>query len=297
MKVVIYEIKNKINGKCYIGKTNNYGRRMSEHFSSYYRAKEPRKALYLSIEKYGRENFSCKILEEVSESNWEERETFWIAKKGSLLPDGYNMTKGGEAPPILKGEEASGAIFTQEEVDEIIFLLKNTKIPMNLIAKEFNAPDSRVWNINSGKYWRMEDENYPIRKSGNKEKGAEAQFLLESKQLSLVEIGDILEMSSEWVSAVNQGTIYKNENYNYPIFPQRPLSLEERKPVQEKALKEILFTTTPLYKISSNLGKGQTFASDINQGRVAKKEWLKYPIRKNLEVNKERYGINNEEYN
>jgi group I intron endonuclease len=49
-----------------------------------------------SIKKYGKEKFKKEILEICSEQTWEERETYWIEKKNTKFPNGYNLTNGGD---------------------------------------------------------------------------------------------------------------------------------------------------------------------------------------------------------
>ena len=88
----IYKITNKINGKCYIGKSIDVYRRWEEekHFRSV------NEHLKSAFEKYGFENFSFEILEECEESALDSKEIYYI----SLLDatnnkKGYNMTFGG----------------------------------------------------------------------------------------------------------------------------------------------------------------------------------------------------------
>lgn len=62
----IYKITNKINGKCYIGQSNDIERRWKEHKNSFsnpnvsdYESKKNR-----AFRKYGIENFDFQVLEE-----------------------------------------------------------------------------------------------------------------------------------------------------------------------------------------------------------------------------------------
>ncbi len=65
----IYKITNLINNKCYIGKTNNFKRRKSDHFrlATVEGHKEYNKTLYRAIRKYGQSNFSFEIIEELKD--------------------------------------------------------------------------------------------------------------------------------------------------------------------------------------------------------------------------------------
>lgn len=88
----IYKITNKINGKSYIGQSNNIKRRWMEH-KKYRYAKD--KALYKAFEKYGLENFTFDIIEECSLKELDNREIYYIEKFNSYK-DGYNETLGGQ---------------------------------------------------------------------------------------------------------------------------------------------------------------------------------------------------------
>ena len=84
--MIIYEIKNKINGKIYIGQ------HLSNELGSYWGSG---KLIKKAINKYGIENFERSILERCSSKDeLNEREKYWIKEKNSLV-NGYNLTEGG----------------------------------------------------------------------------------------------------------------------------------------------------------------------------------------------------------
>ena len=84
--MIIYEIKNKINNKVYIGQ---YSR---NDFESYWGSGNLIKA---AIQKYGIENFEKSILETCStKEELDEKEKYWIQIKDSIKT-GYNLTEGG----------------------------------------------------------------------------------------------------------------------------------------------------------------------------------------------------------
>lgn len=89
MKSGIYIIKNIVNNNCYIGKTNNFKRRFSEHKTIEH---ESNSSLKLAYKKYGLENFKFEILEKCEIDKLNEREIFWIDK----LKPKYNRTIGGD---------------------------------------------------------------------------------------------------------------------------------------------------------------------------------------------------------
>lgn len=89
----IYKATNLINGKSYIGKTNQIKERIWQHLRCY----EKEKCLFHdAIEKYGVDNFEWEVLEETnSEEKAIELEKYYILKFNSYKPNGYNMNKGG----------------------------------------------------------------------------------------------------------------------------------------------------------------------------------------------------------
>lgn len=99
MKIIcgIYKITNKINGKCYIGKSVNIYHRWIKHKSSSRHIEDggDEYAIHCAIRKYSIENFSFEIIEECMPEQLEEKEKFWIEYYNSY-ETGYNETRGGE---------------------------------------------------------------------------------------------------------------------------------------------------------------------------------------------------------
>ena len=98
MLYVIYLIVNLINGKKYVGQTQQgrEKRRWQEH--SIFCANE-NKPLYNAIKKYGVANFEFKVIEaDIAEDLIDEREKYYIKFYNTfyLTGHGYNMTEGGQ---------------------------------------------------------------------------------------------------------------------------------------------------------------------------------------------------------
>jgi group I intron endonuclease len=95
---VIYKIVNNIDGKLYIGKTNNPTRRKRRHFSELRTGKHSNSYLQRAWDKYGEKSFEFILIE--SDESLDEilrKEIFWITFYGSIDPaKGYNLTSGGE---------------------------------------------------------------------------------------------------------------------------------------------------------------------------------------------------------
>ena len=99
----IYCITNTVNNKVYVGKTLlSIQKRFQQHLQDAKRFTD--RPLYRAINKYGAENFSITLLEEVEQSQLSSREQYWIAQKNSY-ENGYNATRGGDGAILYNYEE------------------------------------------------------------------------------------------------------------------------------------------------------------------------------------------------
>lgn len=95
--MIIYQIKNKINNKIYVGQTiQALSSRIADH-----KCKSKRKKwlgeLHKDMNKFGFENFESKILEKCnSREELNIKEKYWIKKLNTIYPNGYNLESGGE---------------------------------------------------------------------------------------------------------------------------------------------------------------------------------------------------------
>lgn len=90
MNGVIYEIRNNVNNKRYIGSTIGIKWRKSTHFSLLKRGKHHSLALQRAYNKYGEDAFFFAIIEDgISQDYLIEREQYWLDK---LKPE-YNVLK------------------------------------------------------------------------------------------------------------------------------------------------------------------------------------------------------------
>ena len=113
--VGIYKITNKINGKVYIGQSNNIERRKREHFDW---NKTSKQYIDIIIRDLGQENFSFEVLEECSLEELTCKEKQYIQQYNSFY-DGYNKTKGGQ------NEYCGNPKVTKEDVINIRTAYKN----------------------------------------------------------------------------------------------------------------------------------------------------------------------------
>ena len=127
----IYKITNTINGKMYIGKTEQtIEKRFQQHCSDSQRDGINNRPLYKAMRKYGVEFFSIEEIEQTDQP--EEREIFWIEFYGTFK-NGYNATLGGDGKKYI---DYDLVVATYQE-------LQNAK----KTAEKLNISDDSVFNI------------------------------------------------------------------------------------------------------------------------------------------------------
>lgn len=155
----IYAIRNKTNGKVYVGQSVNILQRWRSHRA---RSKQPNHIdkdlpVYRALTKYGIDNFEFIILEECDKEQLNEREIYWI-KYYDSYNNGYNATLGGG------NNKNIGVKLSEKEVEEIQYLLINTNKSQKEIANKYDLAQSNISQINTGEIWYNEDLDYPLRK-------------------------------------------------------------------------------------------------------------------------------------
>ena len=161
----IYKITNKINGKAYIGQSNDINRRFKEHQTCGCRSRIP---LDLAIEKYGKDNFLYEVLEECSIEDLNQKETYWITLLETHL-NGYNCNLGGDQASI--GEANGKAKLTEEDVKHIRIAYNNHEKQRDVYEKykhliTFNSFQNvwqgRSWQHIMPEVFTKENKNYYI---------------------------------------------------------------------------------------------------------------------------------------
>lgn len=98
----IYKVTNNVNNKVYIGQSVfDIQKRFKEHLRDSRKESNSCRPFYDAINKYGQENFSISIIEEVENEKLNEREQYWISYFRSYIGfedcNGYNATLGGDS--------------------------------------------------------------------------------------------------------------------------------------------------------------------------------------------------------
>ena len=112
----IYIVENKVNGKSYVGQTNNLSVRKKRHLSGSSCAK----LLNRAVKKYGVDKFEFFVLESCNGQEASNlRERYWIKALVTLSPAGYNLSAGGGG--------ISGYSFSPEQRQHVSEALKGLK--------------------------------------------------------------------------------------------------------------------------------------------------------------------------
>jgi group I intron endonuclease len=129
----IYKITNNLDNKVYIGKSSMIENRWDYHRKNYENPTDWDKTLYKAFRKYGLENFSFEILEEIETNDLDlvdSREVYWIKKLSSHVKTGkgYNLTLGGQS--LGRHKE-----ITEEKVRLVVKLLGENQLTQKAIAE------------------------------------------------------------------------------------------------------------------------------------------------------------------
>ena len=289
----IYKYTNKINGKVYIGQTNNLQKRFNGHKSEAFNPKSKGYNLpfHCAIRKYGIKNFIYEVLEEIEDGESQDfindREIFFIDFYHSLTTEnGYNLTVGGDGcpkSPLTYEEKLSRSkLFTGDEIKDIQQRLLNDE-EFDDIEEIYKPKLKRTFlvNINTGTNFYNPDFNYPLKKNARskfsqKEIRAIKDRIKSGEKYSSIQ-KDFNIKSAGFLSMINTGKYFYSNEDTYPLCDKN------RKAGNEiwinGIIKDILETKMSLSEIAKKWEKSYATVKNINSGRSHKKENLKYPLR------------------
>jgi len=90
----IYKIVNKINGKVYIGQTTQI---LEERWKQHCKMRSNCYYLKNALKKYGIDKFDFKLICICFDNDLDRYEINYIEKFNSIVPNGYNLRKGGNS--------------------------------------------------------------------------------------------------------------------------------------------------------------------------------------------------------
>lgn len=184
----IYLITNKLNNMQYVGQSVDIEDRLYRHSIT-----NDNCYLHNAIKKYGWDNFKTEIVEycEPNKEILNAKEIYYIQYFNTLMPNGYNMTKGGGASPEytkkkVKQYDLEGVyIQTFPSVKEASIA---TNIDSRYISGVANHSDRYTAK---GFQWCFEGEEYNIQKNPKNYSGYDkipvCQYSLEGKYIQTIE--------------------------------------------------------------------------------------------------------------
>lgn len=138
----IYVLKNKINGKCYVGQTIQKFRKRWEHHGD---NKDCNMVITRAIMKYGKDNFERHIFY-LSKELLDFAEIEMIKRLNTIVPNGYNCDSGGNAKKVVCEE-------TRKKMSESRKKVKITDETRQKMKAAWDDPEyrKRMREIHKGK--------------------------------------------------------------------------------------------------------------------------------------------------
>jgi len=213
MTIIIYRIRNTINGKIYIGQTSkNIATRFMQHTSS---AKKQRNNCYKlenAINKYGKENFTIEeILRTENEEDANQLEISFISKYDTINR-GYNIQSGGRGNRDIKGSKNPRSKLTDTQVDDIKALASSKALNQKELATKFNVNRSTIQRILYNTTWTS-PVNIPIYTRQNKltiKDIREIKTLLADATISKTEIAKRYGVSKSMIGHISKNRIWSD---------------------------------------------------------------------------------------
>ena len=166
MKIWIYQIRNKVNNKIYIGSTINLERRWESHIYQLKNNIHHSIKLQKAWDKYGEDNFEFSIIEEFNSDNEDDKyikEQYYLDLYESYTDKGYNMSNVADTRKLFKRINSENSVFTKITKEVAIAIkreLCETDKQQKEIAEEFNVTRGVVSNIANLNTWVNYGEEY-----------------------------------------------------------------------------------------------------------------------------------------
>lgn len=173
-KIGVYQIRNKLNNKVYIGSSKDIGTRWSEHKRDLRMGEHRNSHLQNAYNKYGPENFIFEVLELLdSEDEQYEREQYWINIKDACNAEkGYNIQE-----VVLKVPPATKKVVCLE-TGEVFNSIKEASSKYNISSGSISCCcHKRKLKQAGGLHWMFYDEYKTMDKNDICEALMDTRFL------------------------------------------------------------------------------------------------------------------------
>lgn len=231
MKYYIYKYENLIDGKTYIGQTNNIKLRQKGHKSVMNNPNDHSYSLpfYQALRKYSLENFSFEVLEEIEDfeerEKVTEREIYYQYLYHSFIEDnGYCLQVGQNnnsfRKPLTFEEKCRlSKILSLEDIKDIQEMLIQGYQFFEVQEKYPNVSDTFLTNINTGINFNNKELSYPLLKLHTRFSLKEQNQIKEKIRngIPYSAIAKERSISLSFSSQINNGYRWHQEQENYPL--------------------------------------------------------------------------------
>lgn len=193
---VIYKYENNINHHIYIGQSVNLKKRIREHKCAFSNPNNPdyNFPIHRALRKYGVENFTISILEEVEDNALDEREVYWIAYYDSYK-NGYNATPGGQNGGGYNGKE----VCLYDLNGNFVRSYKNAKTACEAIKVSYSTIQQVLHQKRptcKGYQIKYRDDNREIKKFKSRQGGAIPIYQLEKNTNNIIKEWDSAQQAA-----------------------------------------------------------------------------------------------------
>lgn len=160
--MIVYKVTNKLNGKIYIGQTSrSLNRRMAEHLANHRTSYFDR-----ALRKYGINNFDIEVIYNAkTKHELDEKEQYFIKFFNSKIPNGYNMTDGGEGQIGIRRFGSTNSHWGKHHSEKAKEKMREAR---KKYVKENHPMSKKVLNIDTNEtfeYMELACEKYHLDKS------------------------------------------------------------------------------------------------------------------------------------
>jgi len=239
------------------------------------------KILYNAFKKYGVKNFTFEVID--YGKNYNELEKYYIEYYNSIN-NGYNISPGGENPPLKIGENNFYAKHTLEQINKLKNELKNTDKSFKELAIEYKYKDDcTIKRINKGELWKDKDSKYPLRDVSNEELIDNIIYLLKNTTLTQKEIAKQLGLKRSTITMTNIGEHNRRNNEVYPIRNNTKSIIKRDEKFYNQLINYIiLHPHESLLLISKKFDISHSTVCNINNGKYHRNEIYNYPLNNNI---------------
>lgn len=168
----IYSIRNKINGKVYVGSSKDIYTRWSQHRHDLRKGNHHNEVLQRAWNKYGERNFAFEVLEKAPPENLFNVEQNWYERLNSSSNDyGYNLSPIARAPGHCYTREDiknGKACFSIEQFDKIVDLLCSSDLSIPQISAYVGVGERTIYQMYFKEQYASLTKNFCFKKRKNR---------------------------------------------------------------------------------------------------------------------------------